>query len=242
MITVVICLLTAMVYLIPSWTNYNTIQLAKLMFEHIYKLHGLPQNIISNQDMLFTSTFWDQLHRLISTQLHMSSAYHPQSDRLTEQANHTVTQMLHQYIHPNQKDWVLQLPAIKFAINSTQSASTGYAPFFLNFRQMPQSMLWSSTPSVEFPAICNFALQNKLALIAAHDSIPAAHVKQTRDANQKRQSAPFKKGNLIYLSTKNISFAKGLARNLIPKFIGPYQILCDYGNAFFQLDLPVHLQ
>ena len=68
-ITVIICLLTAMVHLIPSWTNYNTIQLAKLMFEHIYKLHGLPRNIISDQDVLFTSTFWDRLHRLIGMKL-----------------------------------------------------------------------------------------------------------------------------------------------------------------------------
>ena len=58
-----------MVHLIPSWTNYNTIQLAKLMFEQIYKLHGLPRNIISDQDVLFTSTFWDRLHRLIGMKL-----------------------------------------------------------------------------------------------------------------------------------------------------------------------------
>ena len=104
-ITVVICLLTAMVHLTPSWTNYNTIQLAKLMFKHIYKLHGLPRNIISYQDVLFTSTFWDHLHWLIGMKLQMSSAYHPQSDRSTEWANCTVTQMLHQCIHQPLSSW-----------------------------------------------------------------------------------------------------------------------------------------
>ena len=113
----------------------------------------------------------------------MSSAYHPQSDGLTERANCTVTQMLHQCIHPNQRDWVLQRPAIKFMINSAQSASTGYAPFFLNFGRIPCSILWSSISLVEFPAIHDFAMQKKMALIAAHDSILAAWVKQTRDAN-----------------------------------------------------------
>lgn len=73
-ITVVICLLTSMVHLIPSRTNYNASQLAELMFEHIYKLHGLPKNIISDRDILFTSTFWGQLHRLIGTKLRLSSA------------------------------------------------------------------------------------------------------------------------------------------------------------------------
>ena len=103
-------------------------------------------------------------------------------------------------------------------------------------------MLWSSVPSSEFPAICDFAIQKKLALITAHDSILAAWVKQTQDANCKQQLTPFKKGDLVYLSSMNISFAKGLARKLVPKFIGPYKVLCDYGNSSYQLDLPAYLK
>ena len=61
-ITVVICLLTIMVHLVPSRINYNATQLAELVFEHIYKIHGLPQNIISDRDVLFTSMFWSRLH------------------------------------------------------------------------------------------------------------------------------------------------------------------------------------
>ena len=117
-ITVVICLLTAMVHLVPSRTNYNASQIAELVFEQIYKIHGLPRNIISDRDVLFTSTFWSRLHRLIGTKLRMSSAYHPQTDGSTERANRTVTQMLRQCIQPDQKDWVAKLPAIEFAINS----------------------------------------------------------------------------------------------------------------------------
>ena len=52
---VVIFLLTSMVHLIPSCINYNTSQLAELMFKNIYKIHRLPKNIISNHNVLFTS-------------------------------------------------------------------------------------------------------------------------------------------------------------------------------------------
>ena len=159
--------------------NYNVPQLAELMFKNVYKLHGLPKNIVSDQDVLFTSVFWSRLHQLISTKLRMSSAYHPQLDGATERANRTVTQMLHQCIHPNQKDWVTKLPTIEFTINSARSASTGYAPFFLNSGQMPRSMIWNSAQTSEFPAVRDFALQKKLALMAAHDSILAARVNQT---------------------------------------------------------------
>ena len=240
-ITVVICLLTAMVHLIPSRTNYNASQLAELVFDHIYKIHGLPQNIISDRDVLFTSTFWTRLHRLLGTKLRMSSAYHPQSDGSTEHANRTITQMLRQCIQPDQRDWVSRLPAIEFAINSARSESTGYAPFFLNFGRMPRAMVWASVLANEYPAIRDFAMSKKLALMSAHDSIIAARVKQTRDANRKRQDVPFQAGDLVYLSSNNISFKKGLARKLLPKFLGPYKILKDYGNSSFQLELPLHL-
>jgi RNase H-like domain found in reverse transcriptase/Reverse transcriptase (RNA-dependent DNA polymerase)/Integrase zinc binding domain/Retroviral aspartyl protease/Zinc knuckle len=241
-ITVIICLLTAMVHLIPSRINYNATQLAELVFEHIYKIHGLPRNIISDRDVLFTSAFWSRLHRLIGTKLRMSSAYHPQSDGSTERANRTVTQMLRQCIQPDQKDWVARLPAIEFAINSARSESTGYAPFFLNFGRMPRNMIWNSALRDEYPSVRDFALTKKLALMSAHDSIIAARVKQTRDANRKRQAVPFVLGDLVYLSAKNISFPKGLARKLLPKFIGPYKIVRDFGNSSFQLDLASHLK
>jgi len=49
-------------------------------------------------------------------------------------------------------------------------------------------------------------------------------------ANKRRQASPFEKGDLIYLSTKNMSFLKGLARKLIPKYAGPYLIMEDFRN------------
>jgi hypothetical protein len=78
--------------------------------------------------------------------------------------------------------------------------------------------------------------------MAAHDSMLAARVKQTRSANGKRQACPFVKGDLVYLSTKNLKFEKGLARKLIPKYIGPYLIIRDYGNNSFQIELPSNLR
>ena len=86
-ITVVICLLTAMVHLIPSRSNYTAKQMAELMFDEIYKHHGIPRSIVSDRDVLFTSIFWEHLHKLLGTQLKMSSAYHPQTDGSTERAN-----------------------------------------------------------------------------------------------------------------------------------------------------------
>lgn len=241
-ITVIICLLTAMVHLVPSKITYTASQVAELMFKHVYKLHGIPKHIISDQDVLFTSTFWKHLHTLVGTQLNMSSAYHPESDGSTERANRTVTQMLRQCVSDKQTDWVSRLPSIEFAVNSARSQSTGYAPFFLNTGRMPRSMIWDSASKTEYPSIRNFALQRKLAIIAAHDSILSARVKQTHDANKRQREEPFTVGDLVYLATKNISFPQGLARKLIPKYIGPYPIIQDYKNHSYKLQLPNNMK
>lgn len=129
-----------MVHLVPSHTTYKARQVAELMFESVYWYHGLPEAIVSDWDVLFTSKFWSRLHALMGTALRISSAYHPQTDGVTEHANQTFTQMLIQCVGPKQTNWVSKLPAIEFAINSAQSESTGYPPFCLNTGMMRHDM------------------------------------------------------------------------------------------------------
>ena len=138
--------------------------------------------------------------------------------------------MLRQCIGPKQRDCVPKLPAIEFAINLARSESTGYAPFFLNTGRMPRSMIWEHASATEYPGVRAYAQKVKYAIMAANDSVLAARIKQTRDANRKRRPAPFEKDDLVYVSTKNMSLPKGLARKLIPKFIGPYRIFEGFGN------------
>ena len=182
-ITTIIDLLTGMVHLVPSRTNYRAKDIAELVFAEVYKHHGLPKSIVSDRDVLFTSIFWDHLHKLIGVELRMSSAYHPESDGSTERANRTVSQMLRQCVSTTQRDWVSKLPSIEFAINLARSDSTGYAPFFLNTGRMPRPMVWDSAQPDEYPGVRVYAQKVKNAIMAAHDSLITARVKQTRDAN-----------------------------------------------------------
>ena len=59
---------------------------------------------------------------------------------------------------------------------------------------------------------------------------------------KKRATATYKEGDLVYLSTKNISLPKGLARKLAPKFLGPFKISKTLKEgATYQLDLSEEL-
>ncbi|KZT29439.1 hypothetical protein NEOLEDRAFT_1056700, partial [Neolentinus lepideus HHB14362 ss-1] len=70
-----------------------------------------------------------------------------------------------------------------------------------------------------------YAQKVKQAIMAAHDSIISARIKQTRDANRHRRPAPFKLNDFVYVSTKNIKFPKGMSQKLLPKWMGPYKII-----------------
>ena len=94
----ILCHLTVMVHLVPIKQTYHAKDIAEVVFDRIYKHHGMPKHIVSNRDMLFTSTFWQKLNSLTGVELRISSSYHPQTDGATECANHTMTQMLRQCI------------------------------------------------------------------------------------------------------------------------------------------------
>ncbi|KNZ74391.1 hypothetical protein J132_06961 [Termitomyces sp. J132] len=78
--------------------------------------------------------------------------------------------------------------------------------------------------------------------MVGHDSVLAAQVKQTRLANHKHKSVSFIEGDLVYVSMKNLTYPKGLACKLIPKFMGPHSILADYGNQSFCVKLPASMK
>lgn len=40
---------------------YTSVSVAKLFFDNIFKLHGLPETIVSDRDVTFTSSFWKEL-------------------------------------------------------------------------------------------------------------------------------------------------------------------------------------
>ncbi|KNZ71264.1 hypothetical protein J132_00101, partial [Termitomyces sp. J132] len=87
-----------------------------------------------------------------------------------------------------------------------------------------------------------FAQQIKLALMAAYDCILAARVKQTHNANCCRQLAPFTKGDMVYVSTKNFNYLKEFPKKFIPTYEGPYKITEDYGNSAFQVDISQNMK
>ncbi|KAF0916505.1 hypothetical protein E2562_007584 [Oryza meyeriana var. granulata] len=74
-------------HFIPLAHPYSAESVAQAFFTDIVRLHGMPQSMVSDRDPVFTSMFWRELMRLMGAKLHMTTAFHPQSDGQTEAAN-----------------------------------------------------------------------------------------------------------------------------------------------------------
>ena len=125
---------------------------------------------MSDHNTKFMSTFWRELHKLMGTKLLMSTAFHPQMDCATEWANRSIGQLLRMIINDDQKNWADKCPMIEFALNSSVSTTTGFAPFELNQRYMPQIGMPTSFDTM-FKGFKQFTLQVKWDLMVAHDTI-----------------------------------------------------------------------
>ncbi|QRW13905.1 Transposon Ty3-I Gag-Pol polyprotein [Ceratobasidium sp. AG-Ba] len=241
MICVVIDHATGMVRLMPSKQNFRAKDIAELLFENVYKIHGIPKVIVSDRDSLFTSTFWQETNKLMGVQLRMSSAYHPETDGATERANKTMGSMIRQCIQGKQNAWARHLPGIEYAINACRSESTGYSPFELNCGRVPPPITWNTQS--EYSGVRRFLAKQKEAIIAAHNAKIAARVRQIEQANKHRSAADFKPGDLVYLSTKNMRLPKRFARKLVPKYIGPHKIESEITKGTtYKIELPSALK
>ena len=50
---------------------------AEKFVEGVFKLHGMPNSIISDRDPIFISNFWKEFFTMSGSKLQLSSAYHP---------------------------------------------------------------------------------------------------------------------------------------------------------------------
>ena len=104
-IMVVVDKLTKVAHFLPVKSTHKTGDILKIFMKEIFKLHGLPKAIVSDQDVNFTSNFWKGLFADLGTELNFNTAYHPQTDGQTERVNQVLEYMLSMYVMDKPTKW-----------------------------------------------------------------------------------------------------------------------------------------
>jgi hypothetical protein len=182
---------------------------------------------------------WTEIHRLLGIKLAKSTAFHLQTNGASDRMIRKMSQVLHTVVRPDQLDWPKHLPMTKFAINSSVSTSTGFAPFELTYGYLPRII--QSVGESLISGVQDFTDDTWDMVIRAHDTIITSRVNQTHQANQRWQGDDplLEVGRKAYLSMENLNLPKAQARKLMPKYIGPYKIIsCERENSHYTLALP----
>jgi len=78
-------------------TEEHIKELAWTFVREIWRLYGLPERNVSDQDTRVTSKFWTILMQLLQLKLNISTAFHPESNGQTERVNQTLEEYLRSY-------------------------------------------------------------------------------------------------------------------------------------------------
>ena len=137
-ILVVVDRLTKMVYFISTTKKTLVEELAMLFRDNMWKLHRLPESIISDRGPQFMAGIMQELNRILGIKSKLSTIFHSQTDRQTERVNQELEQYLRMFIDYRQKQWPDWLGIAEFAYNNKVHSSTKMPSFKANYKQNPR--------------------------------------------------------------------------------------------------------
>lgn len=107
------------------------------MTKEVFRLHGLPTDIVSDWGPQFISKFWKEFCSLLGIFISLSSGFHPRSDSQSERVNQEVEIKLCLLCEGDPSKWSANLPWVEHAINILPSSSSGLSPFHAVFGFQP---------------------------------------------------------------------------------------------------------
>ena len=86
-------------HLIATMSYITLLGVAWLFWDGVWKLHGLPEEVISDRGPQFMSNFMRGLSEMLMINVTASMAYHPQMDGQTKRVNQEVEQFIHLFVN-----------------------------------------------------------------------------------------------------------------------------------------------
>ena len=213
---------------LPCSTTITGEEVANLYLQHVYPWFGLPERMISDRDPRFTSHFAKALCRRLGIQQNLSTAFHPQTDGLSERANQWIEQYLRLIASPQQDDWAEWLPIATATHNHFPNATTKVPPSKALMGYLPKLSNERSPPST------NPKTEERLEQARQHRARAQAAINEAAKAPPSDQ---YQVGAKVWLEAKNLALPYQTPK-LAPKRHGPFTITKQVSPVAYQLALP----
>lgn len=211
-------------------------EVARFFIENIVLRHGAPSIVITDRGTAFTAALLDHVLVLSGTIHRKSTAYHPQTNGLTERLNKTLEDMLSMYVDIEHKNWDEILPYITFAYNTAKQETTRMTPFSLvhgrEVRTMLDAMLPHECDDNETSADA-FTQRAEEARQLARLRI---YQQQEYDAgryNQRHTPVTYETGDRVWVWTP--VRRRGLSEKLLRRYFGPYRVLRRLSDVTYEV-------
>ncbi|CAL2265878.1 unnamed protein product [Prunus armeniaca] len=242
-IWVIVDRLTKSAHFLPIKETYSLSRLAKLFVDEIVRLHGAPVSIVSDRDARFTSHFWKCLNEAMGTNLHFSTAFHPQTDGQSERTIQTLEDMLRSCVLQLKDSWDTHLALVEFAYNNSYHSSIEMAPYEALYGRICRTpVCWNEVGERKLEKVDSIrATTEKVKMI--REKLKTAQDRQKSYADNRSKDLEFAVGDWVFLK---LSPWKGVMRfgkrgKLSPRYIGPYEITERIGPVAYRLALPIEL-
>nr|GEV03011.1 putative mitochondrial protein [Tanacetum cinerariifolium] len=200
-------------------------QVAQVFLDGVYKLHGLPESIVSDKHKVFLSTFWKSLFSSLQVKLKLSTAYHPQTDGKTEVVNRCLGCYLRCMCGEKPKEWVKSFPLAKFWYNTNFHSAINTTPY---------ETFYCQTPPIYVPYIlgdnkvenADRTLQSREEVVKMLKfNMKRAQDKMESQANKHKTDREFEVGNWVYLKLqphRQVTVRQGQQHKLSAKYYGHF--------------------
>lgn len=226
-ILVITCCFSKFCHIFPIKKATSEI-IVKILEEHIFLVHGVPQSIFLDNGTQFVSAHTHELFKRYNIpNVYYSPKYTPQVNTV-ERYNKTIITCISAFVDGDHRSWDVLIPKIQYAINNSVNEATGFTPSFLVFgRELVLCGSHYTDTDVGDEVLFlprDIYAENLGFLSSTFDNVQKAlyhaHVKNTSHYNLRRKAHEFYVGDIVYkrayvLSDKD----KFFSRKLAPKYI-----------------------
>jgi len=218
--------------------------LARLFRDNVWKLHGLPESVISDRGLQFAAGMMKELNKMLGIETKLSMAYYPEIDEQTERTNQELEQYLRMYVNHRQNNWAEWLAIAEFAFNNKVYTATKMSPFQVNYGRELR-IGFDIRKKGKNEKVEEFVREIKERHEEARAALVKSQEEMKRQADRSRkETEEYRVSDKVLISTKDFSMElrKRATKKLTEKFIGPYVVKKIVSENAVELELPAVLR